>query len=280
MVTIKPLGGEAMRFMSATSPESNFTQPPTRLKKAKDILQVERVHHGTGNYFEADTLKAPWYLEINGMPPILGTSDHHELLYHLWQSDSSESNPNDVLLNFDSHDDVEQEKLDPDNDSVTLGDYVGRGFSDRARKVWDHYLFVAPPRAHSESMKKNLPGKSDRYANFELDVAFQDALRIAKEKKSKIVLTLDLDFFGALQMEEFNPEQMEKYKNYLRMIFDFVRENAEYIRLVHITESLSYASKKNEQVAALYKEIAEILQPTKMFSMDWFLQRIREKKRS
>jgi hypothetical protein len=262
-VILRPMGGEEVIFLSGTSPETAYRLPPLQLHAPEEILSLDRTEFALRSNLKGYSLSRPWELQFTNFPPILGTADHHELYYSLLQQDRKDSSPGDVLVNIDSHNDVTQgDGIESDNNEVTLANFIGQGFRDTFRKVWDHYIWITDKDAYGGGVEKNLKDVAERFDPTQMQEALGKAVRIAQQKNSKIILTIDLDFFGAGAMKnktgntEFKPEIA---KQQLEFIFQFIKKNHQFIRLVHFSESLGYVIKGNEQVLELYKQMVPLL---------------------
>lgn len=257
-VRIKPNGAkQEARFLSAISRPEAFTQPPQKIQKPNDLLTLERHRMSTRGGRDYTALVRPWMLQRSGVT-FLGTEDHHELYYQLLQREKGETSPEDILFNVDAHDDVTQGELNPHDTDITIGDFVGIGFQETVRKTWAYYLLVSRPYSHSAGSDRNLSPENYVRLNPEhLLGGLKRAVELAKLKKSKVIITIDLDFFGCAHIVDFNPRESQRV---LSQILQFVQENKKYIRLVHFTESLSYAVGGDEQISTLYQQLVQLLE--------------------
>ncbi len=247
-VVRSPDGKEAT-FGSAIGPESVFTKPPSRLTSPEDVLTVPRGYFEETKYFQCHPLTEAWqYKDKRGLQ-FLGTADHHELYYYLLKQKSEDINPQDILLNFDSHDDITQKEYDAENTTILAGDFVGAGFSQTVRKTWDHYVVVAPPEMNGKGVEK-FPGKAERFNSNDKKQAMERALQAARLKGSKVIVSLDLDFFGATDTIDYD---QVKAQTEMQEIFTLINEHRDQIRLVHVTESLGYSQKVDQQITSLYQ---------------------------
>jgi hypothetical protein len=251
-----PLGGSEVDFDSGTGPKEVFTEPPVEIKSPVEILSLPRHTFDDGGT-PVESLARSWMFKSDTLPPILGTADHHELYYFLIQQDRKNSSPDDILVNIDAHDDVYQlDGLENAGNSVGLENFVSQGMRPDFRQTWGHYNWIATDKAHGAGVKKNLFDRTTRFTKEQITQGLDDAVRQAKEKGSKVIVTIDLDFFGAEQ-QPFDPE---KSAPQLQEIFKFIKSNSDFIRLVHFTESLVYATKGNQQIQQLYEQIIPLIE--------------------
>lgn len=201
-------------------------------------------------------LSQPWELLSRLGVPVLGTPDHHGLLLHLVES--GDSSPADVLLNFDTHHDVwySDQPIDPGLQTVRKGNFVAAGFAQHLQKVWDHYILVAHTDDVLQGVEK-LQGKGIMFERLRLLDACSAALEQAKQSNSKIILTIDYDYFGSRDGIDFDPVEAAQD---LQDIFQFVRENRDFIRLVHCAESVEFCADGNAQVSQLNEMLSSLLE--------------------
>lgn len=254
IVKVKNAAGKTAEFLSCDGPERSYKEEPARCQRPQDILSLPRFLSGRRD-MPIHPLERMWIYETKNNPPFLGTPDHHQLYFYLLKT--GRADPNDVLLNADSHDDVPQFDWDQQNTTVNFGGYVINGFSETIQKAWDHYVLIAPQETHGTGMKKHLQNKSIRFQPNQLERAWEDAFIEAKRRGGKIIVSLDLDFFGSHDLRKpFNPSQAVEY---LIRFFSLIHQYKNEIKLVHFTESLQYSIGGDEQVRQLYAVMAELM---------------------
>ncbi len=201
-------------------------------------------------------LQRIWKYTTQSGIPLIGTSDHHQLYFYLLTQPTNSTNQDDILLNFDSHDDVDQVSNQINSNVVNIGNFVSTGFFDNVRKVWDHYIVVEPKEAPKLGID-NLGEKAERIDSEKIDQALNKALEQSRKKNSKIILTIDFDFFGANRIKDFDSSRANQQ---LTQIFTFVREHPDAFRLIHLAESEDYASQGVQQIQTLYTMISSQLE--------------------
>ncbi|MCD8506762.1 hypothetical protein LRY58_00425 [Candidatus Woesebacteria bacterium] len=251
-------------FISANSPKEAYSRPPEKVQNPNEILQLERYSYNAGAGESYQALVRPWVFKKNDVT-FLGTGDHHELYYQLLSSGNSSKD--DVLLSFDSHDDAKTNRFPKGDDieEITLGNFVRVGVQETIRKVWRDYILIARPQTQTDHSvatfdQNNLalmPFTENTQQSLEYVIQLMSyAVTIAKQRKSKVILTIDLDFFGSFDTIAYNENEM---KQVLDTIFSFVEKNKKYIRLVHLSESLGYTRDGNHQIQSIYSVLVQKL---------------------
>jgi hypothetical protein len=195
-------------------------------------------------------LTHPWVYKTNRGYPILGTNDHSELLYEGIEEKIYTPSENDVLVNFDPHHDVSgytnSRKL------VEVGNFVDFG-SRPDFHAWGTYIQITPSPEDStvhkgennkvETIEMSFGSPDpvpENLSFFQFDIsnrkqAMELALKEAKEKGGKIIVTLDLDTFGTTSPAV--PYSRENTSETCSQIFQLIDEYSDQIKLVHISES-------------------------------------------